>query len=193
MYNQVSSSTSVEKRRSPKCSLCVNHLGNAAPRTLGHKNKCEYETCKCRKCFITRTRRKGTAKEQQQRRGFEKKPFYEQEVPNKMNEFYQGAVEMYEEYRDPLLSIITKIFSICGGDKESAKDEFVNTLTTVANSYGVRFQRAVNEVQVEEVSSQADQNNNECKIFFATSSKFIKKFLFLQIKTLSNMILIQSI
>lgn len=66
-----------EKRQDPKCSLCVNHMGKDAPRTLGHKGQCRFANCSCEKCKITLRRRKGTAIEQQQRRNPEKRPKFE--------------------------------------------------------------------------------------------------------------------
>lgn len=149
-----SSSTQLEKRRDPKCSLCVNHLGQAAPRTLGHKNHCPYTKCKCEKCKVTLCRREGTAVEQHQRRNPDKiinNSAKRRRGENRLN-FIFGKVKNEFE------AIIKKIDLIHEKD-EMVIEELKSLLETIEQGLNEEFK----PIQVQETTAQIKPQSVENK------------------------------
>lgn len=121
------SSSPVERRRDPKCSLCVNHLGASAPRTLGHKNKCPYADCDCEKCEVTISRRQGTAVEQHQRRN----PGKSVKRLNRPTKCTEKVESVLKAVKGNLESIINKCYKINCDNEELVISELRGLLRTV--------------------------------------------------------------
>jgi hypothetical protein len=135
-------------------------MGASAPRTLGHKNKCQYANCNCEKCEVTISRRQGTAVEQQQRRN-----------PNKnvkrlirSRKSSEKVENILDAVKDKLESIINKCYKINGGN--TTNDEMViNELRGLLNTVEIGLDEDLKQMTVFNSPPQIVPNY-DCNLIF---------------------------